>query len=89
MKKLENCKTITDSSLASYLETCKKYQQNKDENTLKTINNFINNVINKDKKYYSKVSKFTFTHKLTKNDVVLFLGGGLKWANLYQKKLIK
>ena len=74
MRKLENCKTITDSSLASYLETCKKYQQNKDENTLKNINNFIN----KDKKYYSKVSKFTFTHKLTKNDIVLFLGGGLK-----------
>lgn len=78
MRKLENCKTITDSSLASYLETCKKYQQNKDENTLKNINNFINNVINKDKKYFSKVSKFTLTHKLTKNDLVLFLGGGLK-----------
>ena len=31
-----------------------------------------------DKKYYSKVSKFTFTYKLTKNDIVLFLGGGLK-----------
>ena len=78
MRKLENYKTITDSSLASYLETCKKYQQNKDENTFTTINNFINNVINKDKKYYSKVSEFTFTHKLTKNDIVLFLGGGLK-----------
>ena len=44
----------------------KEYQETKNEKFKITINDFIENVINKDKKYYSKLKNFNFDNEIIK-----------------------
>lgn len=53
-------KKITKNNLIKFIQMKKDYLQNHDANLLKQINDFIDNVINKDKSYFGKISKMSF-----------------------------
>lgn len=55
-------KRVTKNNLLILLEWIKEYEQNKDAELLKVIDNFINNVINKDNRYYSKLDSYEFNN---------------------------
>ena len=54
-------KRVTENNMRKFITLKKKYEVVKDKNILKQINDFIENVINKDKRYFSKLSKYGFT----------------------------
>ena len=58
-------KRVTRKNLLKLIEMMKEYeeQREKDRQLLQEINEFIENVINKDKKYFSKLSKYNFTNE--------------------------
>jgi len=56
-------KRVTENNMRKFIELKKKYIAEKDKNILKQINDFIENVINKDKRYFSKLSKYGFTNE--------------------------
>lgn len=51
-------KRITKKNILKYIELKKEYKKTQDQETLKNINEFTENVINKDKKYYTKISSY-------------------------------
>ena len=53
-------KRVTKNNLLKLVEMKKKYFENNDPILLKEINDFINNVINKDKHYYLKLYSYDF-----------------------------
>lgn len=55
-------KRVTKNNLLKYIELKKEYMANKDAEVLVAINNFTE-VINKDKKYYSKLTSYEFESK--------------------------
>ena len=59
-------KRVTKNNLIKLVELEKQYENNKDAKILKEINDFIDNVINKDKKYYSKLSSYDFDEETKK-----------------------
>jgi len=61
-------KRVTRKNLLKLIDMMKKYeeQKEKDKQLLRQINEFIDNVINKDKSYYSKLSKYNFTNEQLK-----------------------
>ena len=59
-------KRVTKNNLIKLVELKKQYENNKDAKILKEINDFIDNVINKDKKYYSKLSSYDFDEETKK-----------------------
>ena len=58
-------KRVTRSNLLKLVDMMREYeeQKTKDKRLLQQINEFIENVINKDKSYYSKLSKYNLTNE--------------------------
>lgn len=54
-------KKVTENNLRKFIEMKKRYLKTKDKNLLQEINDFTENVINQDKKYYSKLSSYNFS----------------------------
>ena len=61
-------KRVTRNNLLKLIDMMKEYEEQKEKNKqlLQQINDYIDNVINKDKRYYSKLSKYNFTNKQLK-----------------------
>lgn len=61
-------KRVTKNNLLKLIEMKKTYLENKekDPDLLLQINNFIDNAINKDKRYFSKLNKYNFTSEQLK-----------------------
>lgn len=61
-------KRVTRSNLLKLIEMMREYeeQKEKDNQLLQQINDYIDNVINKDKSYYSKLSKYNLTNEQLK-----------------------
>lgn len=61
-------KRVTRSNLLKLIDMMRDYeeQKEKDKQLLQQINEFINNVINKDKSYYNKLSKYNLTNEQLK-----------------------
>lgn len=57
---------ITKDNLLKLVELKIKYIQTKDDDVLKVINEYITNVINKDKHYYSKLKSYDFSDDILK-----------------------
>lgn len=51
-------KRVTKNNILKYIDMKKEYEYTKNINLLKDINDFTENVINKDKKYYTKISSY-------------------------------
>jgi len=58
-------KRVTRKNLLKLVDMMREYeeQKTKDKRLLQQINEFIENVINKDKSYYSKLSKYNLTNE--------------------------
>ena len=56
-------KKVTRKNLLKLIEMMREYeeQKEKDKQLLQRINEFIDEVINKDRNYYSKLNKYNFT----------------------------
>ena len=61
MKKTK-MKRVTRNNLLILLEWIKEYEKNESEQLKKDINNFIDNVINNDKRYYNKLIDYNFNN---------------------------
>ena len=59
-------KKVTKDNLLKLVELKIKYIQTKDEEILDVINDYITNVINKDKHYYSKLKSYNFSDDILK-----------------------
>ena len=61
-------KRVTRNNLLKLIDMMEDYeeQEEKDKQLLQRINEFIDNAINKDKKYYSKLNKYNFTSEQLK-----------------------
>lgn len=59
-------KRVTRNNLLKFVELRKEYEKSEDTKLLDVINNFIENVINKDKRYYSKLSTYNFDNETLK-----------------------
>ena len=61
-------KRVTRNNLLKLIDMMEDYeeQKEKDKQLLQRINEFIDNDINKDKKYYSKLNKYNFTSEQLK-----------------------
>lgn len=59
-------KKITKDNLLKLVELKIKYIQTKDDEILEVINEYITNVINKDKHYYSKLKSYNFSDDILK-----------------------
>lgn len=60
--KQSKMKRVTKNNLLILLDWIKDYEKNKDAELLKDINNFINNVINNDDRYYNKLDSYDFNN---------------------------
>lgn len=58
-------KRVTKNNLLKFVEMVKTYQEQeeKDTNLLEQINQFIDEVINKDKHYFKKLYSYNFTEE--------------------------
>lgn len=61
-------KKVTKNNLLKLVDMMKEYQEAENENLKITINDFIENVINKDRRYYQKLRSYNF-----KNDILEYL----------------
>lgn len=52
---------VTKQNMLRYLEMREEYKQTHNKELLKEINKFIEDVINKDKHYYSKLKNYNFS----------------------------
>ena len=59
-------KRVTKNNLIKLVKLKKQYEMNKNAKILKEINDFIDNGINKDKSYYSKLSSYNFDNETLK-----------------------
>lgn len=61
-------KRLTRNNLLKLIDMMRNYeeQKEKDKQLLRQINDFIDNVINKDRRYYSKLTKYNFTNEQLK-----------------------
>lgn len=57
-------KRVTKNNLLKLVDMMKEYQETKNEDLRIIINDFIENVINKDKSYYSKLSSYNFENEI-------------------------
>ena len=60
--KQSKMKRVTKNNLLILLNWIQAYEKNEDAELLKAINNFINNVINNDDRYYSKLDSYDFNN---------------------------
>ena len=61
-----NMKRVTRNNLLKFVEMRKEYEKSNDIALLDIIYDFIENVINKDKRYYSKLSTYNFDSETLK-----------------------
>ena len=61
-------KRVTRSNLLKLIDMMREYeeQREKDKQLLQRINDYIDNVINKDRNYYSKLSNYNLTNEQLK-----------------------
>lgn len=59
-------KRVTRNNLLKLVDMMKEFQETKNEKLKITINDFINNVINKDKRYYTKLKNYNFDNEILK-----------------------
>lgn len=59
-------KRVTKNNLLKLVELKKQYEKTRSTKTLQQINNYIENVINKDKKYFTKLSSYNFDSETLK-----------------------
>lgn len=59
-------KRVTKNNLLKLVDMMKEYQETKNQKLKNIINDFIENVINKDKKYYSKLKSYYFNNEILK-----------------------
>ena len=59
-------KQVTRNNLIELVEMMKECQKTKNQKLKNMINDFIENVINKDKKYYSKLKSYNFDNEILK-----------------------
>ena len=59
-------KKVTKNNLLKLVDMMKEYQETKNQKLKNIINNFINNVTNKDKKYYSKLKSYNLKNEILK-----------------------
>ncbi len=61
-------KRVTRKNLLKLIDMMREYkeQEEKDKQLLQRINDFIDNVINQDRRYYNKLSKYNFTDEQLK-----------------------
>lgn len=59
-------KRVTRNNLLKFVEMRKEYEKNNDIVLLDIIYDFIENVINKDRRYYSKLSSYNFDSETLK-----------------------
>lgn len=59
-------KRVTRNNLLKLVDMMKQYQETENEKLKTTINDFINNVINKDKRYYTKLKNYNFDNEILK-----------------------
>lgn len=61
-------KRVTRKNLLKLIDMMREYedQKEKDKQLLQRINEFIDEVINKDRNYYSKLNKYNFTNEQLK-----------------------
>ena len=57
---------VTRNNLLKFVELRKEYEKSNDIKLLDIIYDFIENVINKDKRYYSKLSNYNFDSETLK-----------------------
>ena len=53
-------KRVTRNNLLKFVELRKEYEKSNDIKLLDIIYDFVENVINKDRRYYSKLSSYNF-----------------------------
>ena len=61
MKKTK-MKRVTKNNLLILISWIKEYEKNESEQLKNNINNFIDNVINNDKRYYNKLLDYNFNN---------------------------
>ena len=61
-------KQVTKNNLLKLVDMMKEYQETKNEDLKNIINDFIENVINKDKHYFKKLKSYNF-----KNEILEYL----------------
>ena len=61
-----NMKRVTRNNLLKFAEMRKEYEKSNDIKLLDIIYDFIENVINKDRRYYSKLSSYNFDSETLK-----------------------
>lgn len=59
-------KKVTRNNLIKLVDMMKQYQETENEKLKTTINDFIDNVINKDKRYYTKLKNYNFDNEILK-----------------------
>ena len=59
-------KRVTRNNLLKFVEMRKEYEKNNDIALLDIIYDFIENVINEDKRYYSKLRTYNFDNETLK-----------------------
>lgn len=59
-------KRVTKKNLLRLIDMIKEYNEKQSEELEISINDFIDNVINKDKKYYSKLKSYNFDNEILK-----------------------
>ena len=59
-------KRVTKNNLLKLVDMMKEYQETENQKLKNIINDFIENVINKDKRYYSKLKKYNFDNEILK-----------------------
>ena len=59
-------KRVTKNNMLRYLKMREEYKKNGDKELLKQINEYIEQTINKDKHYYSKLSSYNFSEEMIK-----------------------
>lgn len=59
-------KRVTRNNLLKFVELRKEYEKSNDIKLLDIIYDFIENVINKDRRYYSKLSSYNFNSETLK-----------------------
>lgn len=59
-------KRVTRNNLLKFVEIRKEYEKSNDIALLDLIYDFIENVINKDKRYYSNLSNYNFDNETLK-----------------------
>ena len=55
-------KRVTKNNLLILISWIKQYNEEENDQLKKDINNFIDNVINKDKRYYNKLLSYNFNN---------------------------